>query len=103
MFLPADIPSNAFDLQIVYINQVVSILYVSGGQLASTGEMDINVGSVKNDSNTYPFTRLSSILSKGGKFYVYHQLDLGTIGESVYDPSGSDIHWIMNEIRVPDE
>ena len=96
-FLPAAIPSSAFDLQIVEINQVISVLYVGGGQLVSSGQMDINVGSVKNDTNSYPFTRLSSFLSRNGKLYLYHQLNSSTIAESVYDPEGT---WSTNPVNV---
>lgn len=96
--LPADSPSEAYDLQVVAINEVISILYVDNNQLASSAQMDINVGSVKNDTGSYPFSRLSSFLSSGGKFYLYHQLDARTVAESIYDPEGT---WSVNSLTVP--
>ncbi|KAG8525650.1 uncharacterized protein KY384_000410 [Bacidia gigantensis] len=109
--LPADIPSNAFDLQIVDLNDVVSILYVENGKLVSTGQMDLNVGAVKNDDGAsgggggggggYPFPRLSSFVSKGGKLYLYHQIDEGRIAESVFDPTGEGGGWERSEVEVP--
>ena len=97
--LPADLPSDSFDLQVAAINQVISVLYVTNKtELTSSGQMDINVGAVKSDdSSSWPFTRLSSFLSTGGLFYLYHQSDAQTIGEAVYDPEGS---WSSNVINI---
>ena len=74
-------------------------MYVDNGQFVTTGEKNLNVGSVKNNTaSNFPFTRLSGYLSSGGFYYLYHQLDGGTIAEDVFDPVGS---WTSSNISAP--
>ena len=57
--------------------------------MVTTGESNLNVGSVKNDdASAFPFARLAGFHSKNGLYYLYHQLNGNVIAEDVFDPEG---------------
>ncbi|KAI4148403.1 MAG: hypothetical protein LQ340_005104 [Diploschistes diacapsis] len=97
--LPAPILSTSYDLALAAIHGQLSIMYVSNNQLATTGETNLNVGAVKNNTaSTFPFARLSGYLSGGGLYYLYHQLDGRTVAEDVFDPERG---WSSGNVTAP--